>query len=485
MLSEWTKSAVEKLRLQYSRFAPFFNFGEPRMLSPRMLYSLWGIFFALCVMTMLWISWSVQAPGTIVAANAKRFIPGVCLSIYVLCALTVVLYLLVYRLQYTKRQAKITQLFAAILIAVMLLIALGIHPTRSQDIYWNLLLARGATEHHLNPYTTTPNMLVRDSWSASVPAWRTQTMSHGVLWTLPLMGIASLTDKLVVALVYTKIFLYIGLISVYVLLWKILLLHDEIPLIEKRKLWIFFALQPLWFQFVAIDMHNDVWVAVSILAAVLFLKKENYHASAVALVLGGCVKYVPLFLLPIPLWLAWKEAGSIKTFARAQRVTIALLCISAVLFFTVQFSLSTTPGLYTEIFDRGRADFLLVGSQFVSFIVGGNEIILRIVGLLLMALALAYYIRSRRYMQAFIIPFVVLLTCGTPWFQSWYALWIAPLLWIVAPPVVVAILAMALLLMYEIIMPADILGFVFMCCLCIVLLRACGVLWLRCKKYVV
>lgn len=453
--------------------SPVFVEGNGWLVRPAMLWILWGLFALALIWATVWMRVDVQAPGTVIAINAKRFIPGVHSSIYVWTALSVVLYLLVFRFQYTKRQARTAQAVAVVLCAVILFISLGIHPTRSQDAYWNLLLARGATAHHMNPYTTTPNMLVRDSWSASVITWRTQTMSHGVLWTLPLMGITVLTTKLATALVYTKLFLYVGFAAVLAMLWVLLSREETLPITESRKLWIFIALQPVWFQYIAIDMHNDVWVALSLLASFWYLKKERYQASAIALILGGCIKYVPFFLLPIPIVLSLRKEGSWKKMLRAQRGTIEMLIAFVIVFFTVQFSKYTTLGLYTEIFDRGRKDFLLLGSQLVSLCVGGNETVLRIVGLVLMFFTLAYYVKKKKYLHAYVVPFVVLLICGTPWFQSWYALWILPLAVLLYSPRTLLIATTALMLMCEIIAPSQISMYVLVCFFILVVIHLC------------
>ncbi|MCW1930455.1 MAG: hypothetical protein KIH62_004015 [Candidatus Kerfeldbacteria bacterium] len=456
--------------------APVFVEGNPFVVRPIVLWIFWGVFAVALIAAAIWIRVDVQAPGTVVAINAKRFIPDVRTSIYVWCALSVALYVLVFRFQYTKRQARTAQMLAVMLCGIVLVICLGIHPTRSQDAYWSLLLARGATAHHMNPYTTTPNMLVRDGWSASVISWRTQTMSHGVLWTVPLMGITLLTTQLTTALVYTKLFLYIGLIAVYAVLWWILSHDENRTLIESRKLWIFLVLQPMWFQYIAIDMHNDVWVALSLLVSFWYLKKERYQASSIALILGGCVKYVPLFLLPIPIILALRKEGSWKAMLSKQRATIELLVACSIIFFTVQFSKYTTLGLYTEIFERGRKDFLLLGSQIVSFFVGGHETIVRIVGLLMMFGVLAYYIKQKKYVHAYVVPFVVLLICGTPWFQSWYALWILPLAIMLFSPRVMTIAVTALLFMFEIIMPSQISVYIVLCCALLAVIYICAAL---------
>lgn len=423
------------------------------VLSSRAIQVLWGVYWAACIIVILWIVRDVQAPGTVVAIHAKRFVDGVHQSAVVYAILGAVLYPLLFFVRYTSAQMRLIVRGSIVVLCVVACIALWSHPTRSQDAYWNLLLAKGYTEYQMNPYQTTPNMLVRDSWSASVYTWRAQTMSHGIAWVFPLMMITLITSNLLTAIVLLKLMLIAACIALGYVLWK--LVHERYDEMTARRMWILGMLQPVWVQYILIDMHNDVLVALSIAYAVWWMYTERYAWSVIALLGGVAVKYVPALIIIIPLVMAVRMYPTAKQYVQAFRVPIILALFLLAFFFAVQYAPRESQGLAIEILERGKTEFLLLGSQIIYAFVGQSQLWLRIVGGVLALYTLYIYVRRKKYLEAVVFPYIVLLCCGTPWFQSWYALWILPVSLLVCDAWAIALVSALLMMMHEIVMPAQ------------------------------
>ena len=88
------------------------------------------------------------------------------------------------------------------------LVAFFTHPTRSQDIYWSLLMGKAFARFHLNPYRITTAVLGNDPWAYPVLTWKDLSMMYGPLWTLFVGGIASLAQTLGTAIFLAKAFFF-------------------------------------------------------------------------------------------------------------------------------------------------------------------------------------------------------------------------------------------------------------------------------------
>lgn len=435
---------------------PYFGAEEPRNSHPTITSIGWILFALLYIGALIWIMIVVQAPGTVVSEQVRRYHPLMKQSCVVLAVFPFLLYSLLFRRTYSAAQLRRVQAFSVLLVVVLFLLTLNIHPTRSQDMYWNLTLARGWTVHDMNPYQTSPNMLFGDPWASNVIGWRDQAMTHGIIWVGMLVTAALATAKLATALFIMKLWNLLGIGALYFLMWRFLKERYANDISRARRFWIFLALQPVWIQYIGIDAHNDVWVALPILASVMLNQRERYSASTFVLILGGMVKYVPLFFLPIPLYYAWKKYPSFKKIVRDQLPSIVLLCVAAIIFVLFQRPSQdlNNQGLWIEFTQRGRIEFSLLGAALLKW-VGASDFVVRIVGTLVGIAVLIRLTLRKRMIAAYVIPIVCILIVGTAWFQTWYVLWIVPLVLCMYSPWLVAIAGSALLIMYEVVSPIE------------------------------
>ena len=319
--------------------------------------------------------------------------------------------------------AVVTVLFFCIIACV----AIATHPTRSQDIYWNLLLAKGFVVDHFNPYHITPSLLRDDPWFTPLQAWTNLSMTHGPLWVLIVSAVVWLGRSLSVSLALIKCVTLAMLVGSGVVLWRIMALHTIDP--PKRvSLLAFLAWNPFIIQTVLVDVHNDIFILFLILASYFFLKRRQYVPSALLLVVGGLIKYVSLLLLPIPLLLLLTYSWRRRSYSLVMFVLAASLCTVLLYAPFGGFSVHNLAGIQNEVGIRGAAAFSLVTSALVFFAFHLTVPHMRLFGLMLGVVLVFWFLYRRQLLRAYTMPYVAIFLLATPWFLPWYALWIFPLI---------------------------------------------------------
>lgn len=306
-----------------------------------------------------------------------------------------------------------------------LLIAIATQPTRAQDAYWNLALAHGWVAHDMSPYHTSPNMLPESVFLEPVLEWRDLPMTHGPLWVLILAAVVWIVPSLAASLVLIKIIhalaICLGVFCVYQVM--------------KQRAWsmgertvgtLLLLFNPLLLQMAVVDLHNDVWIFLSIASALYFFEKKQFGLSATGLLAGAFVKYITALLLPIPFIALAVAVMPIRTkvfqFGFWCVASGVLLC--AYLPFGMPWELGA--GLQNELTTRGSFTGSLLPTYLLTVVFSPSITTLRVLGLSVAAITLAVSLAYRKYTQAFFWPLVLLLSIGTPWFEPWYVLWLLP-----------------------------------------------------------
>ena len=388
-----------------------------------------------------------------VAHHFGNLIPSLTISVYVFSVFFVALWLVLRKISgVSEKWLKIILLGGFAIIAV---IAMLTHPTRSQDIYWSLLLGKGFSHFHLNPYTTQPLALEKDSWAYPILAWKDMTMMYGPVWTLLVSGVSAVTDSLSVALLIMK-FIFVGaFVFSVVLFWKIMALLN-IPRTKCYQLVFLFMWNPFVIQCVLVDLHNDIFLMLSLLASYYFLLKKHHGASMMALILGGFVKYVPWFFLIIPVYYLLRDTRQ----GNKRFNTLIRLCViglfSLWLFYLPFGGLNPQNllGLSSQVENVGFSSQFLPGTTLVTVLFGTSFAQDRWFGIFLMLIALVWCLYKNKPLLAYTLPIIFLLFFGTPWFQPWYGLWVLPLFMLYAPVFVVIAVVIFLLVTPELVSPA-------------------------------
>jgi len=363
-----------------------------------------------------------------VAHHFSTLIPALGFVSVLLCGCVIILGESLRRLR--EVSARRVLAIALLGFAGLALLTFFTHPTRSQDIYHSLLLGKGAALHGWNPYATTPEVLKDDPWAYPVLAWRDIPMTYGPLWTLEMMLIAALCTSLEAALLLARLVMLAALVGAGFALWRSLG-HMGRSAREQTGILSLLALNPFLIQAALVDLHNDVLILAGLTWSYLFLLERRYAASALALVVAGLVKYVTWLLVPVPLWFLLRDRGiSLKTVRAAGGSLVAgagVVWLTYLPFGGVvsAFRSSELAEFLDQLGMRSQClpgAFLLLETLPLSH---GN---LRTLGVGLATVTLAGCCWRDRRLQAFTWPLAALLFFATPWFQSWYALWILPLL---------------------------------------------------------
>ena len=330
------------------------------------------------------------------------------------------------------------------------------HPTRSQDIYWSLLLGKAASHAHLNPYRTVPSQLSQDPWAYPVLAWRDMPMTYGPLWTWIVILATRFTDSLGVALATMKLlFVALWALAGY-LVWRIARLHELDPL-QRARLLALFLWNPFVIQCGLVDLHNDLLVMLSLLASYALLLRRSHVASLLALVAGTLVKYVPVVIGLVPLWYLVKVPRPAGDKLRGIAiVAVVAVGVGAALFAPFGgANPGTFAGLAAQADRVGFPDVYLPGTAALIAIFHLSYAWLRMLGLMLAVATIALCLAHDRPLLGYTLPLLVLLFFATPWFQPWYGLWVLPLLMFAWPATGIVLLSMFLILTPELVTPAE------------------------------
>ena len=334
-------------------------------------------------------------------------------------------------------------------------IAVVTHPTRSQDLYWSLLLGKASSHSQLNPYQTLPQTLGADPWAYPVLTWKDIPMIYGPLWTWIVAGTTRFTDSLAVALITTKL-LFVGLWALSgFIFWKITaeLGYDAL---KRAKYLLFFFWNPFIIQIALVDGHNDILLMLVFLASYYLLLKKNYMASMLVLIAGGAIKYTPLLFLLIPAWYLWQEKNlGVRRYY--QLAVVGIFGIAAAVGLFLPFgglSWKNFAGLSSQLDRIGLPAVQLPGTRFILGLFQFNYAQLHLLGFALVLALIVLCLKYKKPLLAYSLPLVGLFFFATPWFQPWYMIWILPLLMLSWPATAMVGISIFLMLTPELYTPA-------------------------------
>jgi hypothetical protein len=211
-----------------------------------------------------------------------------------------------------------------LVVATVLVLAVGGPPALSADVYAYVGYARLQLIHHLNPYEATQLSLVQLG-DATGPFLRWPISSpYGPLWTLVSMAavMAFPQTSIMGPLVLLKV------IEAAALLW---MAEGGRRLAERRApgrgvlVFAALALNPLFLMEGVVNGHNDIVMLAFVVWALAMAMEQRYTLSFALLGLGTAMKFVPLLLAP---WLLVMTLGAARPGRRlavvAQSIALAM-----------------------------------------------------------------------------------------------------------------------------------------------------------------
>jgi hypothetical protein len=202
-----------------------------------------------------------------------------------------------------RRRAHVDPRAVAVAAGVVLAVAVVLPPSGSHDLWSYAMVGRTVSAHHANPYVTPPGTFPTDPILPGVArGWRHTTTPYGPVFVAYAAGVAGLAGPhpllerwgfqlgaaLAVALALWLLWSAIGMSSALVLL----------------------ALHPVVSATIVNGGHNDAFVGLAVLAAVLLARADRFGAAGWTLAAGALVKLpAGLAVLPLAAW-AWKRRGT-------------------------------------------------------------------------------------------------------------------------------------------------------------------------------
>jgi hypothetical protein len=306
---------------------------------------------------------------------------------------------------------------------------LWLYPIGAADVFDNILRGRITAVHGGNVFYDTPRAYKgRDPfyWYA---AWRDATSAYGPVWEMIAAGTSKLAGDQVVnnvlAFKLTGLLFYAGCAGL--IAW---LLHRHAP---ERALQgvVLFAWTPLVIYETAGNGHNDSVMVFFIVLALVALWQRRFTLSALALMGGALVKFIPLLLVPLVVAMGWRAASGVR-----QRLTFlgvtALACTLLVVAAYAPFWRGGDPlslERRSTLFTTSLPALAQVNLEALLGVEPSQRLVAQLALLLTSAMVLAQTQRVWRnptwpvMVRAFtrVVLFYLLVTCL--WFQAWYAVW--------------------------------------------------------------
>jgi hypothetical protein len=305
---------------------------------------------------------------------------------------------------------------------------LFLYPIDAADIFDNIMHGRIRGVYGANPFREVADQYAGDPFYPYV-AWRSAPSAYGPLWEALAGGLAWLAgDDLIANVLAFKLLggLFLGL-SVGVIA---VILRRQAP---ERALAgvVLFAWNPVVLYETMGNGHNDIAMAVWLLAAAWAILSRRYTLAVLALLAGALIKFIPLLLLPVAGLIALRQLSGPPARIKFLVVTIlsGLLLVGLAYgpfwYGPAAVSLERRANLFTCSLPAAVNAWLYLawGVADAGWIIGWAAA--GLTGLF----ALWQSWRTWRdhswlnFTQASynILMFYLLLTCL--WFQQWYTLW--------------------------------------------------------------
>ncbi|NJN95901.1 MAG: hypothetical protein HC875_18235 [Anaerolineales bacterium] len=305
---------------------------------------------------------------------------------------------------------------------------LFLYPLDAADIFDNIMHGRILGIYQANPFREVAKQFAADPFYPYV-AWRRTPSAYGPIWEILAGGVARLTgDGIVANVLAFKLLnglflaLSIGLVA--------LILRRVAP---ERALAgvVLLAWNPVVLYESIGNGHNDIVMAVWLLAAAWAMLNRRYTLAVLALLVGALIKFIPLLLLPLALVIALRHLPNLSARLRFLGIT----SLTAIALIVAAYS-PFWYGLAGLGLDR-RAELFTASLPAVIrawlYLTWGVKDIGWIIGLVAAGLTGLFVLwQSRRawanpswlsFAEAGfnILIFYLLVTCL--WFQQWYAIW--------------------------------------------------------------
>ncbi len=311
-----------------------------------------------------------------------------------------------------------------------IMIFLFVAPFDAADIYDNIMHGRILGVHHANPFQQVIAAYPDDPFY-EYAAWKRSRSAYGPLWE----SLAGLTAWLAGDGIITNVLAFKILPGVFHLAGValvVLYLKREAP--EKALSgavllgWNPMVLYETWG-----NGHNDIAMAFWFVLAAWWVLRQRFTLSALSLLLGALMKFLPILLVPAVLLIAWRSLESLKArVGFVVRTGLAGILITVAAYYPfwngfASFSVERRMNMFTTSIPS-------VIYRLLKPALGMDESA-RLVSLAALGLLLLFVVfqslrikgSAAEFLQVTFNILVFYLTITCLWFQQWYSLWLVTL----------------------------------------------------------
>lgn len=331
---------------------------------------------------------------------------------------------------------------------VSALILIFMFPIGAADLFDYIVHGRIFSVYGANPFLSTARQFANDPFFPYM-GWPDWPSVYGPLWAL----IEGTATRLAGDGVIANVLVFKGFIGAFYF-GSILLVAATLQEVSPDYALagvVLFAWNPIILYETFGNGHNDIVMVFWIMLATWLLTRRRYSVAVLALIAGGLIKYVPLFLIPVAGLIALRDLEGM----RARLGFIVITGISAAALFGVSYfpfweglktltvlkhqNLATTslPAVLSAWLEPAR------GAALTNTALNWATIVAT--GLIVLWRSLCAWDDRSRFSfprNAFwILTGYLLFTCA--WFQEWYTIWPITIAAVI-PSTPVVLLALAL-----------------------------------------
>lgn len=304
---------------------------------------------------------------------------------------------------------------------------LYLYPFDAADIFDNIMHGRILGVHGANPFVVAASQFKSDPFYR-YSGWKDYPSAYGPIWETLAGLIARSAGNGIVANVLA--FKLLNGLFFFTSLGLVVVILRQIAPERVVAGAVLFAWNPIILYETFGMGHNDIAVALWILAAVWAMTRRRYTLAVLSLLIGTLVKFVPALLIPAAALIALYALPDFKARLRFMLLTSLAAALLSLVAYAPFWAGQDPLGLT-------RRNTLLTTSlpavAYVALMPWLGEKTMTVVNLTAGSLTLAFVLwqawRATRpppavaFIHASFNSFMFYLLITCPWFQSWYAVW--------------------------------------------------------------
>jgi Glycosyltransferase family 87 len=300
----------------------------------------------------------------------------------------------------------------AIVVVALHVILLMSPPMQLTDIFNYIGYARLGALHHLNPYTHGINAESHDPVYA-LSTWHNLHSPYGSLFTLATYPLGLLPLSVAYWIMKTAV---VSLSLAFI--WLVYQCARALGR-DPRFAVLFVAANPIYLFYAVAGFHNDFFMLVPMMAAIVLLVGHRDRGAGALLMVAVAVKFTAILLLPFLLIAARPPARRPRVLAGAALAAVPLIALSLAAFGFTLPNLHDQSTLLTD-FSIPNVVGLAIGAG------GGTPGMLHLANLALVAVVLVALRRRGDWISGAGWATVALIA-SLAWLMPWYVIWALPL----------------------------------------------------------